>query len=75
MPTGLDIEREQNINGSMAAYAEQVLISTGRSDWKSKIEDEDGGILVKQLKGFLARGGKYSDVSDFLLQDFASSRR
>lgn len=29
MPSGLDIEREQNINGSMAAYAEQVLISTG----------------------------------------------
>ncbi|KAK3719623.1 Altered inheritance of mitochondria protein 32 [Vermiconidia calcicola] len=61
MPGGLDIEREQNINGSMAAYAEQVLISTGRKDWKSKIEDEDEGMLVKQLKGFLGPKGKYSD--------------
>jgi hypothetical protein len=62
MPSGLDIEREQNINGSMAAYAEQVLISTGRSDWASKIETEDEGVLVRQLKGFLGRNGKYSDV-------------
>ena len=62
MPEGLDIEREQNLNSSMAAYAEQVLISTGRNDWKSRIEEEDEGVLVKQLKGFLGRGGKYSDV-------------
>ena len=51
------------LNGSMAAYAEQILISTGREDWKSKIEDEDEGVLVRQLKGFLGRNGKYSDVS------------
>lgn len=62
MPTGLDIEREQNLNGSIASYAEQVLISTGRSDWKSRIEEEDEGVLVKQLKTCLGRGGKYSDV-------------
>jgi hypothetical protein len=62
MPEGLDIEREQNISGSMAAYAEQVLISTGRSDWKSRIEEEDEGILVRQLKSVLGPRGKYSDV-------------
>ena len=61
-PSGLDIEREQNLNGSMAAYAEQVLISTGRNDWKSRIEEEDEAVLVKQLKLYLTRGGKYSDV-------------
>lgn len=62
MPGGLDIEREANISGSMAAYAEQVLISTGRTDWTSKIESEEQGVLVRQLKKFLGRGGKYSDV-------------
>ena len=62
MPGGLEIEREQNINGSIAAYAEQCIISTGRSDWKSRIEEEDEGVLVKQLKSLLTRGGKYSDV-------------
>lgn len=61
MPAGLDIEREQNINGSMAAYAEQVLISTRRNDWASKIESEEEGVLVKQLKSFLGPKGKYSD--------------
>lgn len=62
MHVGLEIEREQSLNGSMASYAEQVLVSTGRNDWKSRIEEEDDGILVKQLKGLLGRGGKYSDV-------------
>ena len=63
MPAGLDIEREQDLNGSMAAYAEQVLISTGRNNWKSRIEEEEEeGVFVRRLKGFLTRGGKYSDV-------------
>ncbi|CAK4034707.1 Hypothetical predicted protein [Lecanosticta acicola] len=60
-PAGLDIERESNINGSMAAYGEQVLISTGRDDWKSKIEEEEDAVLVRQLKKFLLRNGKYAD--------------
>lgn len=64
MPTGLDIEREQSLNGSMAAYAEQILISTGRSDWKSRIEEDEGvhGDIVRGLKGLLGPKGKYSDV-------------
>ncbi|KAF7190040.1 Altered inheritance of mitochondria protein 32 [Pseudocercospora fuligena] len=60
-PSGLDIERESNIKGSMASYAEQVLICTGKNDWKSRIEDEEDAVLVRQLKGFLTRGGKYAD--------------
>jgi hypothetical protein len=63
-PAGLDIEREQSLNGSMASYAEHVLISTGRDDWKSKIEDEDEGVLVRKMKKLLLKNGKYSDVSE-----------
>lgn len=66
MPPGLDIEREQNINGSMAAYAEQVLISTGHTNWKSRIEEDEDSVLVRQLKSFLTRSGKYSDVRAFV---------
>ena len=33
-----------------------------RSDWKSKIEDEDDATLVRQLKKHLTRGGNYVDV-------------
>jgi len=61
-PPGLDIEREQGINGSMPTYAEQVLISTGKDDWTSRIEDDEGSELVRQIKNFLGRNGKYSDV-------------
>lgn len=64
LPRGLDIEREQNLSGTMAAYAEQILISTGKSDWKSRIEDEEGahGDVVRGLKQLLGPKGKFSDV-------------
>ncbi|KAF1353091.1 Sucrase/ferredoxin-like-domain-containing protein [Delphinella strobiligena] len=61
MPEGLDIEREQALNGSIAAYAEQVLISTGKADWTSKIEDENDAVFLRQMKKFMTRNGKYSD--------------
>jgi hypothetical protein len=48
----------------MPSYAEQVLISTGKEDWTSRIEDDDeGGAFVRQIKGFLGKDGKYSNVS------------
>lgn len=62
-PPGLDIEREQSLNGSMAAYAEQVLVSTGRSDWVSRIEEDADAHFIRQMKGFIGPKGKYSDVS------------
>ncbi|KAF2218749.1 Sucrase/ferredoxin-like-domain-containing protein [Elsinoe ampelina] len=60
-PAGLEIDQDAPLNGTTAAYAEQVLISTGKTDWKSRIEDDEDAVLVKQLKKFLGRGGKYSD--------------
>ncbi|KAI5357991.1 Putative thioredoxin-like ferredoxin, Thioredoxin-like superfamily [Septoria linicola] len=60
-PPDLDIERETNLNGSMAAYAEQILLCSGKADWKSKIEDEEDAGLLRQLRKFLVRGGKYVD--------------
>jgi len=62
VPAGLEIDRESPLNGTMAAYAEQILISTGRSDWKSKIEDDEQSDFLKQLKKFLGQKGKFSDV-------------
>jgi hypothetical protein len=49
----------------MAVYTEQVLVCTGREDWKSRIEDEEGehGEFVRQLRALLSRGGKFCDVS------------
>ena len=63
-PASLDIEREQNINGSIPSYAEQILLCTGRSDWPSRIETEESadGEMVRRLKGLLGPKGKLSDV-------------
>jgi hypothetical protein len=49
----------------MPTYAEQVLISTGKDDWTSRIEDDESSVLVRQIKNFLGRNGKYSDVCEF----------
>lgn len=63
MPEGLEIDTEKPLNGTMAPYAEQILICTGRRDWKSRIEEENGGDnLAADLKELLGRGGIYSDV-------------
>ncbi|KAF2097430.1 hypothetical protein NA57DRAFT_66979 [Rhizodiscina lignyota] len=61
MPSGLDIDVEHSINGLMAPYAEQVLISTGKDDWTSKIEEDEVSVMARGLKDLLGRGGKFSD--------------
>jgi hypothetical protein len=63
MPEGREIDHNKNLNGSMAAYAEQVLICTGKDDWTSRIEEENSGDnLAADIKELMGRGGVYSDV-------------
>ncbi|KAI9827987.1 MAG: hypothetical protein M1819_006830 [Sarea resinae] len=57
----MDLDRKSPLNGTMAAYAQQMLISTGKDDWTSRIEDEDDAGFIKGLKGLLGRGGQFSD--------------
>lgn len=71
MPEGLDINHEKQLNNTMPPYAQHVVIRTGRTDWSSKIEEEQhtlgeeigGGNLAKSLKGLVGRGGEFHDVS------------
>ncbi|KAF2084388.1 hypothetical protein K490DRAFT_49284 [Saccharata proteae CBS 121410] len=58
---GNKIDREANLYGSMAAYAEQILISTGKDDWKSRIEEDEDGEMVRQVKKVLGRDGPLED--------------
>lgn len=71
MPEGLPIDHEQALNGTMAAYAQQILVCTGKEDWTSRIENdgdgEDWGGLIRGLKVLLGRGGKYSDPYNNIL--------
>lgn len=63
MPEGFEIDHSKPLNGTMAAYAEQVLICTGKPDWPSRIEEENSGDnLAADIKELMGRGGMYSDV-------------
>lgn len=68
LPEGLPIDHEQALNGTMAAYAQQLLVCTGQPDWTSRIEndgeDKGWGHLVRGLKNLLGRGGPYLDVRE-----------
>jgi len=62
MPSGLEIDHERPLNGTMASYAEQVLICTGKDDWVSRIEEENSGDnLAADIKELVGRGGMFSD--------------
>ncbi|KAH7089614.1 Sucrase/ferredoxin-like-domain-containing protein [Paraphoma chrysanthemicola] len=62
-PPDLDIDRKSPLLHTMPAYAEQVVLCTGRADWHSNIEQDDGatGAFVKGLKSEIGRGGKGFD--------------
>ncbi|EKD12440.1 sucrose cleavage family protein [Drepanopeziza brunnea f. sp. 'multigermtubi' MB_m1] len=62
MPAGLPIDHSKPLSGTMAPYAEQVLVCTGNDDWLSNIEDENSGDnLAADIKELMGRGGTYSD--------------
>lgn len=51
----------------MAPYSEQVVFCTGKDDWASNIEQEEGetGEFVKGLKGVIGKGTPGFDVGSF----------
>lgn len=66
MPEGLPIDYDQALNGTMVAYAQQLVICTGQSNWTSRIEDDGEGRgwgeLARGLRQLLGRGGRYANV-------------
>ena len=64
-PEGLDIDHTKNIHDTIAPYSEHVIVSTGQSDWKSKIEDEGDtagwGAFIRALKKDVGPRGQYHD--------------
>jgi hypothetical protein len=48
----------------MAPYTEQVILCTGKEDWPSNIEQEEGstGAFVTGLKKVIGKGGEAFDV-------------
>ena len=66
MPSGLDIDHEKHLSGTMPPYAQHVVIRTGNNDWSSKIEDEPGVNFARILKTLVGRGGKFHDVCGYM---------
>ena len=66
-PSDLDIDRKTPLLNTMAAYSEQVILCTGKEDWVSNIEQEEGatGDFVKGLKSVIGKGGVGFDVGPF----------
>ena len=63
MPEGFPIDHTKPLNGTMAAYAEQLIICTGKDDWDSRIEDENGGDnLATRIKKLVGPKGEFHDV-------------
>lgn len=68
MPSGLDIDHDRPLIGTIPRYSQHVVVRTGRSDWGSKIENEDSSVegagmnFAKSLKGLVGRGGKFHHV-------------
>ncbi|KAI1469712.1 FMI1 protein [Daldinia caldariorum] len=62
LPPEQSIDRTSNLNGLIASYAQQVIICTGKTDWTSRIEEDNSGDnLAADLKELIGRGGVYSD--------------
>jgi hypothetical protein len=64
LPSNLAIDHTTKLNGTMAPYAEQVLLCTGKDDWASKIVEENSGDNVAaQFDRLLGRNGLYANVT------------
>ncbi|KAL3479460.1 Sucrase/ferredoxin-like-domain-containing protein [Aspergillus californicus] len=65
MPKGSPLDYDHPLSGTIAAYAQQIVICTGQRDWTSRIEDDgkgkSWGELVRGLKRLMGRGGPYAD--------------
>lgn len=63
MPGGLDIDHQSQLLGTVAVHNKLIVVSSGRSDWPSKIEEAEGETLVQALKEEIGRQGKFHNVS------------
>lgn len=64
LPEGFEIDRKASLNGLISNYAQHVLVCTGKDDWPSRIEEDNGGDnLAADLRELIGPKGKYSDVS------------
>ncbi|KAL8954440.1 MAG: hypothetical protein Q9183_007119, partial [Haloplaca sp. 2 TL-2023] len=63
IPADLGIDYSRPLANTVAPYDQHIVISTGKGDWTSRIEDEnEGHNLARTLKDMTRRGGQWHDV-------------
>ena len=73
LPCGLCIDRDKPLANTAPTYNQHVVISTGRDDWASRIESEDGPNMAKDLKELLGLKGEFHHVRHHQLKGSAAS--
>ncbi|KAL2129952.1 hypothetical protein VTI74DRAFT_7076 [Chaetomium olivicolor] len=62
LPEGFEIDRQAPLNGLISNYAQHVLVCTGKDDWPSRIEEDNGGDnLTADLRELVGPKGEFSD--------------
>lgn len=76
LPNGLTIDRTRPLLNTAASYNQHVVVATGKSDWASRIEDEEGpGDTAKALKDMTKRTGEWFDVCKHHSRYFVSTMK
>ncbi|KAI4120194.1 MAG: hypothetical protein LQ338_007189 [Usnochroma carphineum] len=61
-PQGLEIDRSRPLVNTVASYNQHVVIATGKNDWESRIENEEGsGDMARALKDITKVQGDWFD--------------
>lgn len=67
----MGIDHEKPLSGTTPPYRQHVVICTGRDDWASRIEKEEGPNLAKGLKELVGPKGEFHDVCVHILARLA----
>ncbi|KAL9602848.1 MAG: hypothetical protein Q9219_001543 [cf. Caloplaca sp. 3 TL-2023] len=61
-PQGLEIDHSRPLINTVGSHNQHVVIATGKNDWESRIENEEGyGDMAKALKDLTKRTGEWFD--------------
>ncbi|KAK4236241.1 hypothetical protein C8A03DRAFT_45743 [Achaetomium macrosporum] len=62
LPKSFEIDHKASLNGLISNYAQHVLVCTGKDDWPSRIEEDNGGDnLAADLRELVGPRGKFND--------------
>ncbi len=68
VPSDLEIDRVKPLSNTVPYHNQHIVISTGKSDWESRIENESqGDNLARELKDMTKRASSQDDVCHILL--------